>query len=167
MKESVGLKDILLKKIEKNIDVVKHLEDVGPQLSREFVDYRGAYSPASRCEFCTHFNPTSMCVVVEGRIYAEGLCDAYSGGWNASSSYRVDNWEAFGRLLVEKQPLMLRIRHVVKSPCGWLVMMEDSMQNTPHRFSMAGYCFIEFTSRNNAWSMDDVAFPSSIEESVT
>lgn len=157
-----NLKDNLLSVLEKNLEVVKNMEEEGPLLSQEFVNYRGASSPASRCEFCHHFNPTSMCAIVDGEIYKEGVCDAYTGDWKICSSYKVENWEAFGRDLIKNQPLQLKIRFVVNSPCGWLVLMEDSMQNTPHRFSMDKYSFINFTSKNNAWSMDDIDFSGEI-----
>ena len=158
------LKGNLLSVLEKNLEVVKNMEEDGPPLSQEFVNYKEANSPASRCEFCQHFNPASMCAIIDGEIYQGGICDAYAGGWHVCSSYKVENWEAFGRDLIKNQPLQLKIRFVVNSPCGWLVLMEDSMQNNPHRFSMDKHSFINFTTKNNAWSMTDVAFSSSVGE---
>lgn len=143
----------LVKAVEKNIIIGKHMDESVPKLLQGFVNYRISEYPSARCEFCEYFNKTSFCQIVEGEISKGWVCDAYHGGWDVHCAYEVVDWASFGASLKEHQPLQLKIRDTVKTSCGWLVLMEDSMVPEPHRFSMNEYDFLDFTSRRPAWTM--------------
>jgi hypothetical protein len=49
-----------------------------PKLSKDTVQYRGRMSADHRCGTCRRFVPPADCLLVEGQITAQGLCDLAS-----------------------------------------------------------------------------------------
>jgi hypothetical protein len=149
------LRSELEQTIQKNLVEKRDFEGV-PKLSKQIVDYREMDYRTARCGLCKFFNPVALCSIVEGEILPEWVCDAYQGGWDVHKSYEVDDWEAFVSGMVEAQPLQLRVRGGFITPLGRIIMLEDSMQPRPHRYSMYDGDFMVYTSQHNAWTQAEV-----------
>jgi len=46
-----------------------------PKLAKSSVNYRGRVSADFRCGRCRYFAPPADCLLVEGQITAQGICD--------------------------------------------------------------------------------------------
>ncbi len=158
--------DNLKEVLEENTGIRKRFEPV-PKLSKEAVDYRIADFISVKCEICRFFIKPSLCSIVEGDIEESWVCDAYQGGCSQDSygeavrysgygTYEIEDWEAFVKSMVEKQPLKLTVRGGFDTPVGQILMMEDSMRPKTHKFSVYKYDFVEYTSKYNGWSQSEV-----------
>ncbi len=149
--------------LEENTGIRKRFEPV-PKLSKEAVDYGIADFISVKCEICTFFIKPSLCTIVEGDIEESWVCDAYQDGdcpspkYGGYGTYEIahENWEAFVKSMVEKQPLRLTIRGGFDTPAGQILMMEDSMSPKTHKFSIYKYDFVEYTSMFNGWTQSEV-----------
>ncbi len=131
------------------------------QLTKEEARLR-ASDPDNRtenCMNCRFFRGTEdKCVVVEGRILAEQLCDwIQSRGVVDGPQYQVseDDWLAFGVGMIEVQPYSHIVRGVANTPAGQLVMIQDTA-DPPHYFSLTREFHIEHTSLEHHWTQEEV-----------
>ena len=111
-----------------------------------------------RCGQCQYFVVPTTCKVVEGPVAADRVCDWIQSRGIDAPTYEVsdEDWEAFGRGMIEKQPYQHLVRDVALTPEGPLVMIEDTAEPKPHRFSLTKKFHIGHTSFEHHWTQDEV-----------
>ena len=95
-------------------------------------------NPGERCGSCQHFSDPDVCRIIEGPVNKDQVCDWIQSREVDAPTYDVsdEDWEAFGRGMIEEQPYQHIVRDVAITPAGPLVMIEDTAKPNPHRFSL-------------------------------
>lgn len=139
-----------------------HLAAVAPyaKLTNERAQLRAARegNPGERCSLCQYFVAPDGCKIVRGPVSADLVCDwIQSRETEGVPLYEVsdEDWEAFGRGMIEKQPYQHIVRDAALTPEGPVVMIKDTAK-PPHRFSLTKDFHIEHTSLEHHWTQKEV-----------
>jgi len=139
---------------------VPPLSSPGPKLSNERANLRDADAGnlGERCGFCQYFKGPNQCQIVHGPVATDLVCDWIQSRDTNAPLYRVDDqdWLAFGRGMVETQPYQHMVRDAALTPVGPLVLIEDTAQPRPHRFSLNRDFHIGHTSLEHHWTQAEV-----------
>ena len=114
-------------------------------------------NPTERCKFCAYFQGPSTCKIIEGPVGADLVCDWIFSRGTEAGQYKIadEDWIAFGKGMIGKQPYQHIVRDVAITPAGPLVMIEDT--STPrHRFSLDKEFHVEHTSVDHHWTQAEV-----------
>lgn len=153
---TVGL-DRRSRRLEKKVLIAKQAE----KLTNERAQLRAAdpKNAGERCGSCRFFNKPTTCKIIEGPVSKDRVCDWVQsrGAEVPAPKYTLadEDWIAFGRGMISRQPYSHIVRDVAITPEGPLVMIEDTAK-TPHRFSLSKPFHIEHSSIEHHWTQAEV-----------
>ena len=110
------------------------------------------------CEYCRYFTFTSECAVLEQEVDAEQVCDAWQGDEKEYIKFEIDEADipSFAKGMKRVQPY----KHIVigghKTPVGFLLIIEDTMEPRPHRFSLDMDFSSAHLGREHHWTQKEV-----------
>lgn len=133
-------------------------EQAAPKLTNERANLKDATvgNEGERCGSCRYFNEPTECTIVQGPVRSSLVCD-----WVDSATvegvpvYRVDDFEAFSKGLMKKQPLALKIMDFATTPEGKLLLLKDSA-DPMHYYSATLEDFVKQTAIRNHWTQEEV-----------
>ncbi len=111
-----------------------------------------------RCGLCQYFQEPTTCKVVVGPVAADQVCDwIQSRDVKDFPSYKVsdDDWVAFVKGMVNKQPYQHIVKDGALTPAGPLVMIEDTA-DPKHRFSLTKVFHLGHTNLEHHWTQAEV-----------
>jgi len=110
-----------------------------------------------RCGFCKYFNKPTTCQIVEGPVAADQVCDWIFSRETDAGLYNIsdEDWIAFGKGMINKQPYQHIVKDVEITPAGPLVMIEDT-SDPKHRFSLDKEFHVAHTSLEHHWTQKEV-----------
>ena len=150
----------LIKKLmDTSIQLIGEPEEI-PKLSNKRSRLRKSNSenPTENCENCLFFEGPTGCKIVEGPVVASALCDwIQSRGVVKKPQYKVsdEDWEAFGRGMIEEQPYQHIVKDVALTPAGPLLLIEDTAKPN-HSFSLSKEFHIGHTTFEHHWTQEAV-----------
>lgn len=115
-------------------------------------------NPGERCGKCQYFEEPTVCKIVEGPVSTDAVCDWIQSRDTDAPKYDIkdEDWVAFGKGMIEKQPYQHKVIDVALTPEGPLVLIEDTIEPTPHKFSLTKDFHIEHTSLEHHWTQEEV-----------
>ncbi len=114
-------------------------------------------NPTERCGFCTYFQKPDVCKIIEGPVAADQVCDWIFSRGTTAGLYKIkdEDWLAFGRGMIGKQPYQHIVKDVAITPEGPVVMIEDTAK-PPHRFSLTKTFHVEHSGFEHHWTQEEV-----------
>lgn len=140
-------------------EIVEQVENSGQD---KLANQRAKLRPAGknegeRCKFCDFFNSPTNCKIIEGPVDINRLCNwIQSRKVENIPQYKIadEDWLAFGRGMMKKQPYQHKVVDVANTPAGSLLLIEDSAEPS-HYFSLSKSFHIEHTSLEHHWSQEE------------
>lgn len=110
-----------------------------------------------RCSLCVYFKKPTICQIVEGPVAADLVCDWIDSTGQDPELYKVsdEDWLAFVKGMVEKQPYQHIVIDGAITPEGPVVLIEDTAK-PPHRFSLTRPFHITHTVESHHWTQAEV-----------
>lgn len=143
--------------VERDVRIGKAEPGFGPPVPNADLNLRDANVPPMRCKPCRYFVAPTGCKVVVGPVAANLVCDAYQGT-EGLRTYDVSpgDFQAFVRGMEREQPYSHVVIDGHDTPVGPLVIIEDTMQPKPHRFSLTRDFHLAHTGSEHSWSQEEV-----------
>jgi len=114
-------------------------------------------NPTERCALCAYFQEPTGCKIIEGPVGKDLVCDWIDSVGTKVDLYNVndEDWLAFVKGMIDKQPYSHIVRDGAITPEGPLVLIEDTAK-PPHRFSLTKEFHIKHTVESHHWAQAEV-----------
>ncbi len=145
--------------VEEAIDEAVRLPR-GPKLKNSTLNLRQspwAEKSGPQCEVCRYFKAPNACAILVGPVDEYQLCDGIQGK-DSIPRYKIPSGKvmAFVDGMVKEQPYQHKVLKGVLTPVGPLLIIQDTMKPTAHKFSLPWEFSIDHTSREHIWTQKEV-----------
>jgi hypothetical protein len=149
------------RRVEEAVEEAARLP-TGPKLKNSVLNLRqspwGEDEPKGpNCEVCRYFKEPTDCAILKGPVSEYQLCDGIQGK-DDTAHYKIPSGKvlAFVGGMVKEQPYQHKVLKGVITPEGPLLIVQDTMKPTAHKFSLPWKFSIEHTSREHIWTQKEV-----------